>query len=133
MGERVVSLLRERWGRRGIDISLDGDEASLTVEQATCLALVMNELATNAFRHAFPDGRDGTVRLTIARADGLVTLRVSDDGIGIGAADQGPDERLGLVLVRRLVTQGLRGEVIVSGPGRGTVVDVVFPHSREGT
>ena len=85
-------------------------EPSLTlpVSQATPLALIVNELVVNAARHAFPDGRGGTVRLELRRAaPGLGELVVADDGIGVPEmpARNTPEGRLGLHLVPRLARQ----------------------------
>ena len=81
---------------------------TLPVSQATPLALIVNELVVNSARHAFPDGRGGTVRLELRRAaPGLGELVVADDGIGVPEppARNTPEGCLGLHLVPRLARQ----------------------------
>jgi two-component sensor histidine kinase len=72
---------------------------------SSALALIVNELVSNAITHAHPSGRAGAVRITLARLDDeRATLIVSDDGVGYAA---GPDDRgkLGLWLIRGLTDQ----------------------------
>jgi two-component sensor histidine kinase len=102
--------------------------------RATAFALVLNELLSNAVRHAFPAGRIGRVRVELSSRDSQALLRVSDDGVGLvgSAARKGS----GCGLVRRLVEQELGGKVAWRGEaglrkpargGGGTTVEVSFP------
>lgn len=61
---------------------MDIENAELDVRFAVPLALITNELFTNAVKHAFPDG-EGTIRVSFKKKDGYYTLMVSDDGIGL--------------------------------------------------
>ncbi|MDN3565013.1 PAS domain-containing protein [Paeniroseomonas aquatica] len=84
------------------------ERLALPVSLATPLALIVNELVVNSARHAFPDGRGGTVRLELRQAaPGLGELVVSDDGIGLpdGQQRNTPEGCLGLHLVPRLARQ----------------------------
>jgi len=84
------------------------DALSLPVAQATPIALIVNELVVNAARHAFPDGHDGTISLTVRRAGpGLGEVVVADDGIGLPEAPRRntPQGCLGLHLIPRLARQ----------------------------
>lgn len=61
---------------------------SLPRDRAVAVGVVLNELLTNAFKHAFPEGRPGVVKVSFVRiADGYA-LTVADDGVGLGS---GPD------------------------------------------
>jgi two-component sensor histidine kinase len=58
---------------------------SLTIDHdhATPLGLIVNEVVANALKYAFPNGRKGTIRVTLQRQDGgQVRLTVEDDGVG---------------------------------------------------
>ena len=74
--------------------------------------LVVNELISNALKHAFPDGREGEIRVHLAyETKDRVLLRVSDNGVGIPEDfDVQQTTSLGLQLVSLLVDQ-LAGEV----------------------
>ncbi len=96
------------------------EQIPLTIDLAVPCGLILNELITNALKHAFPDGRDGEIRLALHRtADGVCCLQVADNGVGVapGAAVKSP-ESLGLRLVRTLVRQiDATFELIPTHPG----------------
>jgi two-component system, chemotaxis family, sensor kinase Cph1 len=65
-------------------LELEADPVELPADMAVPLALVVNELVTNAFEHAFPGGRPGTIWIQLARRrDGLCRLTIADDGCGL--------------------------------------------------
>jgi two-component sensor histidine kinase len=96
---------------------------------ATPLALVINELVTNAVEHGL-EGRTGTVWLIADRSesedgDELLTVTVADDGVGIPATPY--VEGLGLQIVRTLVTSELGGSIQWKArEGGGTAVQIVL-------
>ncbi|MDB5375363.1 MAG: domain S-box-containing protein [Belnapia sp.] len=84
------------------------DKLLLPASKATPLALIVNELVVNAARHAFPDGRGGTIRMELrCPAPGQGELVVVDDGIGVPESlrRNTPEGCLGLHLVPRLARQ----------------------------
>src|SRR5258708_5835063 len=89
---------------RPVIILVELADVTLRIEQATALALIVNELVTNSLRHGFPDGRTGKITVRLARAGrrGWV-LTVSDDGVGLGAA--GSERGFGLQLVGLMAGQ----------------------------
>jgi PAS domain S-box-containing protein len=92
----------------------------LNIDQAVPCGLVLNEIMSNAIKHAFPGGRPGTIHLTLRRSpDGACLVSVADDGIGIPPALQlASPNSLGLRLIRTLARQ-LDGhiEVLPTLPG----------------
>ena len=83
------------------------DDVVIPVEQAVACGLVVNELITNALKHGFPDGREGTLSVSLQRSQpGSLELSVVDDGIGL-PAEVGFDNTstLGLRLVSTLAQQ----------------------------
>jgi two-component sensor histidine kinase len=87
----------------------------------------LNELITNALKHAFPDGRAGTIRVDVRREpEGGLRLEVSDDGVGLPAGlDAQSCSTLGLVLVRTLARQ-LDARLEIEGSG-GTTFRLSVP------
>ncbi|MFW5643763.1 MAG: ATP-binding protein, partial [Alkalispirochaeta sp.] len=65
--------------------------------------LVLNELLSNAFKYAYPDG-NGTVGIRLSRGNDGITLSVRDDGIGLNGGLNEHDS-LGIQLVRALAAQ----------------------------
>lgn len=97
-----------------IRIEVSGDDLTLPLDVAVPCGLIVNELVTNAFQHAFPDERAGTVRISLRRMDELrVELVVGNDGV---APDPGWNARAaggtGLELVFLLAEQ-IEAEVSV--------------------
>jgi two-component sensor histidine kinase len=64
----------------------------------------LNELVTNAVRHAFPDGRKGRIEITLTERPESFDIEIGDDGIGSLSAPP-PRSSLGLRLVNRLSAQ----------------------------
>jgi two-component sensor histidine kinase/CHASE3 domain sensor protein len=76
----------------------------VTARDATTVGILVGELVTNAVKHAFPEGRSGTITVTLKRdAAGLPQLSVVDDGVGI--AGEPGEGGLGSVIVRQLASQ----------------------------
>ncbi|WP_242442722.1 histidine kinase dimerization/phosphoacceptor domain -containing protein [Magnetospirillum sp. 15-1] len=67
-----------------ITLSLEVKDVQLPLSTAIPCGLIVNELVTNVFKHAFPDGRSGGIWVSLAGTeDNQVDLSVSDDGIGL--------------------------------------------------
>ncbi len=111
-------------GRVKLDRSVGA--AILPVDVAVPVALIANELITNALTHAFPDERTGTVMVKLEQEDGRVTLVVTDDGVGFDRSLADAPSGLGLGLVRRLAAQ-IDGEVVVERRNPGSACVVTFP------
>jgi two-component sensor histidine kinase/HAMP domain-containing protein len=90
------------------------------------LGLLLNELITNSFKHAFK-GRDaGHIKLTIAAQDGAYDLIYTDDGVGMPLEKMQPDGgTLGVSLIESLVEQ-LNGRMTVQGGSLGTNYHIRF-------
>jgi two-component sensor histidine kinase len=100
------------------------DDCELGLDDAVPLGLIVNELVSNAMKHAFPDARRGTinVELKAVGASGC-RLSVADDGVGVQVSTfQDPPSTLGLQLVHDLASQ-LRGSVDIDAE-HGTRVRV---------
>jgi two-component system, sensor histidine kinase PdtaS len=82
--ENLCDALKASLARgRQISIQCEADDLPLSTHQAISIGLVVNELVTNAIKHAFPDDRRGSIRVFFeARKDNQLQLRVQDDGVG---------------------------------------------------
>src|SRR5476651_2663422 len=111
----------------GIKITVKAEPMEIDPDRAVPFGLLVNELATNAIKHAFPDGK-GHVVLSVERIGDDIELCVSDDGIGIKdkVAEKVPEKR-GSDYVAIFVRQ-LGGSLTITGAeGGGTVVKVRLP------
>ena len=102
------------------------DDLEIALEWAVPCALILNELAANALRHAYEPGIGGTVRLSMERLpDGRACIAVADDGKGLPAGFSPRDATsLGMRIVVSLARQ-MGGELACRGD-RGTRCEVVF-------
>ncbi len=121
----TANLLRSYTTAGTIKLKIDVRDILISIDLAIPCGLIINELVTNALKHAFPDGRNGTVGIAMRRDGGEYVLTVTDDGVGmpphVNAGDAGS---FGLQLVDTLVGQ-LEGSIDVAGNG-GTAYTIRF-------
>lgn len=110
-----------------IQVKLNIDDILLDVESAIPCGLIVNELMSNTFKHAFPNDRAGEITIGFHLADSVYTLSFSDNGVGIPAGfDYTQTESLGLKLVNLLSTDQLDGTIQLRLDG-GTTFIITFP------
>jgi two-component sensor histidine kinase len=128
----LVSALLRSYGtdRSAVKVVLDIDRAGLGMDAAVPCGLIINELVSNSFKHAFPGGRRGELQVVMRRHDGDgITLVVADDGVGLPQnLDFRNAESVGLQLVVTLVEQ-LRGTITLDRH-TGTRFTVEFTEPR---
>lgn len=100
------------------------EKVDLDTKIALPLGIIVNELATNAIKHAFPGDRVGKLNVSLKKNDGIFELVVEDDGIGI--SNDRPEGSLGIGLVRALSEQ-VCGELTCEPRMPGTRYRLVFP------
>jgi len=94
-----------------VSLKLDLENVYLDVSVAIPCGLIINELLSNALKHAFPQGRKGEVNIRLRVEEEIIALTVSDNGAGFPEGiDFRNTESLGLQLVTALVMQ-LGGEI----------------------
>lgn len=102
--------------REDIRIEVSLGRAEVSHDRAVPLGLILNELVTNALKHAFPDQRGGVIEVSfVVNAQDEGCLRVQDNGVGMGPPRSGSS---GTELVQRLVQQlggTLRSDDVESG------------------
>lgn len=97
----------------------------LDINNAVPVGLIVNELISNALKHAFPDGRSGEITITADQKDTLATLTVADNGIGFPPhIDFRNSKSLGLLIIVGLVEQIL-GDISLTRE-KGTKFTITF-------
>jgi PAS domain S-box-containing protein len=130
LADLIGSLVPEivKGGARGnIDVDLEVPSIKIGSALATPVSLILNELVTNAIRHAWPEQVDGKLSVRAEAQNRHVTLTVSDDGKGMPSTTHGR-ALSGLKLTEALVRQ-VRG-TLVNRPSRaGTTIEIGLPLS----
>ena len=130
-----VTALSDIYSHEGHEIvcTIHPHEIFLPVDQAIPCALVINELLSNAYKHAFRDRKEGTIEISAAQDKGRISITIRDDGIGL------PDNfeinntnSLGLKLIRTLMEYQLKGTLMFKSQ-EGTRVNIEFPVMTGGT
>lgn len=103
-------------------------ELTLPSASASPLALIVNELVTNAYRHAFPGGRFGKITITCGKEGRTAWCKVEDNGVGMSAPSNVPVGKIsGTVLVQRLMRSSLGGTCTWHSTSTGTLATAQFP------
>jgi two-component sensor histidine kinase len=112
---------------RGVDIELDAAPLEVPSEDAVQMGIVVNELITNAVKHAYRPPDKGKIIVRLSAADDQIRLSVRDFGPGLPASERS-SPGLGMRLVRSLVEK--RGGAVVLESGGGLDVQVTLPDRR---
>ncbi len=141
--EDVIEFYEPMAEEQGITIAfLEGGDGSAVNADPTLLRQALSNLVSNAVRYTHPGGK---VEIGFRRgADGSVTISVTDTGEGIGPehlskifdrfyradssrSENKPGSGLGLAIVRSIMTLHNGTASVVSEPGKGTTVSLIFP------
>jgi two-component sensor histidine kinase len=99
-------------------VSISGDDCQLGIDTAIPCGLLIHELVSNAFKHAFSNHEAGVIEISLRHTDGTWVLTVHDDGIGIPKSiDPFNTKSLGLQLVTTLTRQLDGKPSFKTGPG----------------
>ena len=108
------------------ELNLEVQSVALSSKRATTLALILNELVSNAGKHAFAQRTRGRLGIRLGLFGDLVRLEVEDDGPGLPPGfDPGRDANVGLQVVQALAVRDLRGKLVFSHPP-GLTVTIEF-------
>ena len=137
---RLVKHLFSSYDARGIEPLVDVGRILLDIDQAIPCVLIINELVSNALKHAFPavsspllaESRNGyTIRVEMHVQDGHYILAISDNGVGFPAeVDLRSTTSLGMQLVTMLAKQ-LGGAIQLDRSG-GTTFTITFQGGKLG-
>jgi PAS domain S-box-containing protein len=106
--EDLASSLFYNYNITPDNIILSTNIENIFFDVDTCIpcGLIVNELLTNSVKHAFPDDKNGQIKIDLQDNEGTYALYVSDDGVGFPETiDYKNTETLGLQLVTNLVNQ----------------------------
>jgi PAS domain S-box-containing protein len=130
--EEILSTIQNNWNNGTKDITYRShvENVSLNVNQAIPCGLVLNELVTNACKHAFNNGQQyPEINVDIREEDNRIILKVSDNGIGLSETVSPVEaETLGFTILKTLCKQ-LNAEMEVENE-TGTTITIRFEKIR---
>lgn len=104
-------------GRIRLEQSIENLE--IDVDTLVPMGLILNELITNALKYAFPNGKNGRLQIFLHEHDGVLELRVKDDGVGYDPSNV-RDNSFGATLINAL-TEQLEGTLDTKTSSQGTL------------
>ena len=111
-----------------VKLNTDVQKVELGLDQAIPCGLILNELLSNALKHAFPGGEEGVIDLRVLLDGARVSITVADNGVGLPADfHEERSANLGLQLVQTL-TEQIDGR-IERKPGKGAQWVLTFDRS----
>lgn len=121
--EEIASL---QTNGSSVQIETEIDDIIMSADSLAALGILLNELLTNSMKHAFPNGKDGTISVACSSPSPQHALLIyRDDGIGLpDSVLAGKSEGLGITLIKILAGQ-LKGTVEMRRD-RGTVITIEF-------
>ena len=123
----IVSSVMHSYAVEGIRLDLKVDAYPVSVNVAMPTGLVVNELLTNALKHAFVGRDGGTITLhSLAESSGCRVI-IADDGVGLPEGVEWPKRgKLGALIVKSLRDNAKADFKLESSPGNGTRVTILF-------
>jgi two-component sensor histidine kinase len=109
-----------------IEIDITGDDMRIEADQGVQIAIVINELVSNAVIHGFHNIDTGKIIITINKGTLYTTISVEDNGIGFHEADIERKQGLGLDLVKITVKEKLKGDLKISSDNMRTCISFDF-------
>jgi len=89
-----------------IKANVDLKEIYLSLDESIPCGLLINEIVSNSLKHAFPEGKNGQINISLSRKEGFIRLQIADNGIGFNdEPDLTKDESFGFLLIDTLVKQ----------------------------
>ena len=125
---RLACAIAHTMGRSGVRMNLQIEQAEVPIEVATRVGLVVSELLTNSFQHAFERLDMGMVEIRMSQLSaGGLRVTVSDDGTGIPKDMQWPaDKTVGGRIINGLI-EGLEGTLQLGRGAAGSFITIDVP------
>jgi len=122
----ILDSILQSYKHAGVAFELDvSEELSIGIDRAVPCGLILNELITNVFKHAYPGEKSGKARVEFKPHNGEFNLVVSDEGVGVSEKDWRESQSLGTRVIT-LLTEQLGGSLTVNGT-KGTRIMIRFP------
>ena len=123
---RTVCSHLEGLAPPGVRLEVTTAPLHVGAQQAVAIGTFLNEFVTNSYKHAFPEGRAGTVSVTLAQegAD-MARLVCADDGVGMGETDTPQGSGLGMKIAQ-VVCLELNCDLSLQSTSQGLTATLAF-------
>lgn len=110
-----------------VAVKVQTEKLPVASARAVAVGTLINEFVANSFKHAFPDGQEGTVRVTAERGsqDDTICLICEDDGIGLPDLADSSDGGLGMQIAA-VISAELQGELNIHTNADGLRISIEF-------
>lgn len=93
-----------------VTVKVDAEELDISIDNAIPSGLILNELISNAFQHAFKNTKEGKIKVSISKTKNLVSFQVHDNGDGLSDDFSLENDSFGTTLIKMLVQQ-IQGKI----------------------
>jgi len=125
LSDLITELLRSHPLFTTVPINKHMQDIDLGIIKTVPLGLVVNEVITNSFKHGFKDNKNPSIDIQLIKLNNMVTLSISDNGVGFPPKESINKQSLGLTLIESLTDQ-IDGKVEFSN-NNGAKVEITFP------
>jgi two-component sensor histidine kinase len=129
VGEHLGDLctqIERGLSRPGVSVECTSEDLSVDPDKAIAISIIINELVTNALKHAFPDNRQGSITVSLKKVADRLQLEVADNGVGMKPGPRSSGNGLGSRLIDTFVKQ-LGADHRKSSDGGGTCHRIGIP------
>ncbi|MDR4890065.1 histidine kinase dimerization/phosphoacceptor domain -containing protein [Fredinandcohnia sp. QZ13] len=126
--EAIISIINTN---PNIRIQFELEDIFIPYNKATSIALIINELVINCFKHAFSDDDSGIIVITCKKIDNTIYLSVRDNGRGVPENfDMSKLASLGLSIIQGIVSSDFQGQMTFESTKGNTLVEIKLPTER---
>ncbi len=113
-----------------IQVEVEADNVTLSLPRAIPVGLMTAELLANAYKHAFREREEGSIKVSLDEGEDEITLTVADDGVGLPGEFDLQNRSLGMQIVKNLSSQ-IDGKIsFESANEKGTSFHITFPKEK---
>jgi len=126
IGDLVETIRNTNRSEKDLSVDIDIAEVELTITKAVPFALLVNEVVTNSFKHAFKEQDEGSISIEVEDRGDELFAHISDNGRGLPEEFSFDDsDSLGMTLIQNFIKQ-LDGDFEI-GSNNGTYLELTFP------
>ncbi|MFA1819929.1 histidine kinase N-terminal domain-containing protein [Virgibacillus oceani] len=109
-----------------IELAIElGSSIIVTSDVATSVSMIVNELVQNSYNHAFPNGTEGRINVSLKKEEEEVMISVTDNGVGF-SIDKIKGNSLGIFIVQNYVKDKLKGTIQFNKRKKGMEISFRF-------